>query len=188
MQTPLRLAFKARKSLRGVTLVELMFGLAILGILSAIAVPQLGVIHRAAGRTAAVNDFMHSIFLARSTAVVGNGVVSICRSSDGLTCANKGGNWESGWIVFRNNDHDQPAERDADEEIIERHGPWTGGHITSNRVAYSFRPTSQADVNGTLVFCVIQGKNSDARAIIVSHTGRPRVSTKDASNHPLQCP
>lgn len=173
---------------RGVTLIELITTISIVAILSAVAVPQLGNLQRSAARTATVNDFMHSIFLARSKAVMTNGVVSICRSIDGETCANKTSNWETGWIVFQNTDRDQPAERDAGEEIIERHSGWRGGLVTSNRVAFSFRPTSQADVNGTLVFCDGIGKSSDARAIIISHTGRPRVAARDASNHALKCP
>jgi type IV fimbrial biogenesis protein FimT len=187
MQSPSSARRFGRSLSRGVTLIELMFTVGIASLLGAIAVPQLGALHRSAARTAAINDFMHSIFLARSSAVTSNNVVSICRSEDGITCANHTGNWESGWIVFRNDDHDQPADRDANEEIIERHGPWSGGHITSNRLSFSFRAAAQADVNGTVVFCDVHGKDSDARAIIVSHTGRPRVSSKDASNHALHC-
>jgi type IV fimbrial biogenesis protein FimT len=172
---------------KGVTLIELLTVLSIVAIIGAAAVPSLGQLHRNAGRSAAVNDFMHSIFLARSRAIMTNGVVSICRSVDGVTCANRTANWESGWIVFQNLDHDQPATRDSNEEILERHGPWPQGRITSNRDSFSFRPTSQGDVNGTVVFCALQGAPNDARAIIISHTGRPRVSTRDANNHALQC-
>jgi len=42
-------------------------------------------------------------------------------------------------------------------------------------------------VNGTLVFCDPRGSSS-ARAIVISHTGRPRVSRRDSSNKPLKCP
>ncbi len=143
-----RLAQRAR----GVTLIELMATVGIVAILSAVAVPQLGHLQRSTARTTSVNDFMHSVFLARSKAVMTNGVVSICRSRDSETCATTSTNWETGWIVFQNTDRDQPANRDAGEEIIHRHSGWRGGQITSNRVAFSFRPTSQADVNGTLVF------------------------------------
>jgi hypothetical protein len=38
------------------------------------------------------------------------------------------------------------------------------------------------------VFCDAGGKPSDARAIIISHTGRPRIAARDASNKALQCP
>jgi type IV fimbrial biogenesis protein FimT len=173
---------------RGVTLIELLCAISIAAILSAVAVPELGHMQRAAARRTAVNDFMHAIFLARSKAIMTNGVVSICRSADGIACGDSGSHWQEGWIVFQNTDRDQPAQRDENEPILYQHAAWPGGNITSNRVAFSFRPTSQADVNGTIVFCDAGGKSSDARAIIISHTGRPRTATRDASNKALQCP
>jgi type IV fimbrial biogenesis protein FimT len=174
--------------IRGVTLIELLCSLGIVAILSAIAVPEMGHIQRAVARRTTVNDFFHSLFLARSKAIMINAVVSICRSHDGIVCETKNTNWEGGWIVFVNKDRDQPADRDANEEIIYRHAAWQGGVITSNRQSFSFRPISQADVNGTIVFCDLHGNPSDARAIIISHTGRPRISTRDADNHALKCP
>ena len=171
----------------GVTLVELMAALAVLAIVSTLAVPGLAHLYRSASRVAAVNDFMHSVFLARSRAIMTGGVVSICRSVDGKLCANQRSQWEDGWIVFQNLDHDLPVTRDPGEPVIERHGPWNGGRITTNRVAYSFRPMAQGDVNGTLVFCDPRESDDEARAIIISHTGRPRVSKRDASRRVLHC-
>ena len=52
---------------------------------------------------------------------------------------------------------------------------WRSGRITSNRLAYSFRPYTQGVVNGTIMFCDARGPDH-ARAIIVSHTGRPRIA------------
>ena len=60
------------------------------------------------------------------------------------------------------------------------------GTITSNRPAYSFRPVHQGLVNGTLLFCDREG-GAAARAIIISPTGRPRVSRRDSDNRPLHC-
>jgi type IV fimbrial biogenesis protein FimT len=187
LELPLRAASRPSR-LRGVTLVELIFTIGIIAILSTVAIPEFGAMRRSASRRAAVNDFLHALFLARSQAVMINGVVSICRSRDGTTCENQNGNWNDGWIVFKNTDRDQPAERDTDEEIIYKHEGWNDGDITSNRVSFSFRPTAQADVNGTVVFCGLGAAPSDARAIIISQIGRPRVSTRDASNRALQCP
>lgn len=173
---------------RGLTLVELIATLTVVAIVTAVAIPQMGQFVRAAARRTAVNDMMHSVFLARSKAIMANTVVSICRSQDGQFCSTSSGNWEDGWIVFINSDRDQPAVRDAGEEIIQRHNGWRGGLITSNRTTFSFRPTTQSGVNGTVVFCDPLGQNADARAIIISHTGRPRVSMRNASNQPLSCP
>lgn len=178
--------FASRRT-QGITLVELVSVLAIVAIVAAAGIPQMAQFGRAAARRAAVNDMMHSIFLARSKAIMANTVVSLCRSADGETCATNTGNWEDGWIVFVNADRDQPAVRDPEEPIVQRHHGWRGGRITSNRTSFSFRPTTQSGVNGTFVFCDALGKSGDARAVIISHTGRPRVSERDASNKPLSC-
>jgi len=172
----------------GVTLIELVATLSVVAILAAVAIPQLGQFARAAARRAAINDMLHTVYLARTKAIMTNSVVSICRSQDGETCSTSSSDWEDGWIVFINTDRDQPAVRDAGEEIINRHSGWSGGRISSNRATFSFRPTTQSGVNGTIVFCDPLGKSGDARAIIISHTGRPRISMRDASNRPLACP
>jgi type IV fimbrial biogenesis protein FimT len=172
---------------RGVTLIELTATVAIVSILASVAAPNLSHFLRSTGRATTVNDFMHTIYLARSESIKRNAVVSICRSVDGEHCANRTANWESGWIAFINDDRDQPADRDPNEPILYRHSEWSQGRVTSNRLSFSFRPYSQADVNGTIVFCSSANDPKDARAIIISHTGRPRVSAKDASDKKLVC-
>jgi len=112
--------------------------------------------------------------------------VSVCHSSDGQRC-DPGFDWSRGWIVFANHDRDEPPVRDAAEELIVTSVGTPGISITSNRRAYSFRAMAQAVVNGTIVFCDARG-SAHARAIIISHTGRPRVAQRDADGKPLRCP
>jgi type IV fimbrial biogenesis protein FimT len=171
---------------RGVTLIETIASVAIAAIIGSIAIPSFVNLHRSAQRTAVVNDFVHDVFFARSEAIKRNSVVSICRSNDGKSCANKAANWNGGWIVFENLDGDQPADTDPGEPILARHAG-VGGSFTSNRVSFSFRPYDQGDVNGTLVYCAAKDDLKNARAIIISHTGRPRTSDKDASGKALKC-
>lgn len=169
----------------GVTLLELMITLAILAILSTIAVPSFSNLHQDNSRTVAVNGFVHALYLARSEAIKRGHVVSLCKSADGATC-NRDLAWNDGWMVFDNLDRDEPPQRDPQEAVLLVHEAWPGGRITSNRASYSFRPHAQAVVNGTLVFCDNRG-SAHARAIIISATGRPRIAQRDSSNRPLQC-
>lgn len=171
----------------GLTLVEMITTTALIAIVGTLAVPSFNHMRLNAQRTATVNNFFHSLFLARSEAVKRGEIVSLCRSSDGQVCAPRSAAWTVGWIVFVNRDRDEPAVRDESEELLAVYAGWENGTIASNRLTYSFRPTVQGVVNGTIVFCDPRG-SAQARAIIISHTGRPRVAQKDASGRPLRCP
>ena len=172
---------------RGFTLTELLTTLAIVSILSTIAAPSFAQLRLNSARTAAVNQVFHAVFLARSEAIKSNRVVTMCKSRDGRQCARGASTaWTDGFIVFVNADRDEPAQVDPGEDILLLGDAWKTGQITSNREAYSFRPYTQGVVNGTLVFCDGRG-SGEARAIIISHTGRPRISQRDASNRRLPC-
>jgi type IV fimbrial biogenesis protein FimT len=170
----------------GTTLVELLTAVAVVAVLATLAAPGFQTLYQDGRRTAAVNGFLHTLFLARSEAIKRAQIVSVCHSSDGQNCG-AGVDWNTGWIVFVNRDRDEPPVRDATEPLILSSAGWPGLSITSNRRAYSFRPVMQAVVNGTILFCDARG-SAQARAIIVSHTGRPRVAQRDAEGKPLRCP
>jgi type IV fimbrial biogenesis protein FimT len=171
---------------QGVTLVELIVVLAIAAVLLGLAAPGFGELRRDQARASAVNDLLHVLLIARSEAIMRARVVSVCRSSDGARCSGREVDWAAGWLVFVNEDAERPPQVDAGEPVLRVHAPVAGLTIRSNREAFSFRPVNQFDVNGTIVFCDDRG-TAAARAIIVSHTGRPRVSQRDASNRPLTC-
>jgi type IV fimbrial biogenesis protein FimT len=90
-------------------------------------------------------------------------------------------------MVFVNSDRDSPAVRDAGEDVLRVYAPWERGAVTANRTTLSFRPFGQVAVTATFTFCDDRGP-ADARAVIVSQTGRPRVSDRNASGRPLDCP
>lgn len=171
----------------GFSVPELAITLCIVAILTSLAAPGVGAMWLDSQRATAVNSFVHSVFLARSTAMQQGEEVSICRSSDGQTCSNRTADWQVGWIVFVNNDRDHPPVRDGNEALLAVFAARDAGTITSNRVSYSFRPHINGVVNGTVVFCDRRGP-SQARAVIINYLGRPRVAGRDSDNRPLRCP
>lgn len=170
----------------GFTLVEMMVTIGIMAILATMAVPSFTEMMRNAQRRSALNDYWHAIFLARSEAIKRNSVVVICKSSDGRQCDHADTNWAHGWVVFENRDRDNPAQIDADEPVLSVSNAKSGVSISSNRPSFDFRAFAQGNVNGTIVFCDARG-DASARAIIISHTGRPRESDRDASRRALHC-
>jgi len=171
---------------RGYTLAELVFTLAIAAGLIGWGVPTFRDVGRDAERTREVNQFIQAVYLARSEAIKRNGVVSLCPSQDGESCAPAGTPWHRGWIVFVNLDRDSPAVRDEGEPVLRAYAPWGRGAVKANRATLSFRPFGQMGVTATVTFCDERG-SAAARAVIISQTGRPRVSDRSASNTPLSC-
>jgi type IV fimbrial biogenesis protein FimT len=172
---------------KGVSLLELVMAVALLAILLGIGAPAFGDLRMDAQRTAAVNDLVGSIHLARSEAIKRGGVVSLCPGSPATGCATGAADWSVGWLVFLNEDRDRPPALDPDDEILRFRSPAARITIRSNRNGYSFRPVGQLDVNGSIVICDARGSRA-ARVVIISHSGRPRVSQRDASGRPLECP
>lgn len=177
----------SRRRHDGFTLIEMLTGLGIVAILATIAIPSFGNILKNTQRRHSVDNFWHAIFLARSEAIKRNSVVVLCKANNGTRCDNSPGNWARGWIVFDNLDRDEPAQVDPGEPILRIYNAAEQISVTSNRQTFTFRPVTQGAVNGTIVFCDARGSN-EARAIIISHTGRPRQSTRDASSRALTCP
>ena len=170
----------------GYTLPEMVFVVAIVAATLGYGVPAFRDLGLDASRTRELNTFVHALYLARSEAIKRNGVVSLCPSGDGELCAPAGTPWHSGWIVFVNGDREQPAVRDAGEELLRAHPGRSDGSVAANRATLSFRPSGQSGTTATFVFCDRRGARS-ARAVIISQTGRPRVSSQDSSGESLRC-
>jgi len=133
-----------------------------------------------------VNQFIQAVYLARSEAIKRNGVVSLCPSADGNTCGPAGTPWQQGWIVFVNLDRDSPAVRDGSEELLRSYAAWNDGRVNTSRTTLSFRAFGQMGVTATFTFCDERGTTA-ARAVIISQTGRPRISDRSASGAALTC-
>ncbi|MGH8262708.1 MAG: GspH/FimT family protein [Steroidobacterales bacterium] len=171
---------------RGFSLIELLVALAILAIALAFGSPSLRNSHLNARRAAAVNAFMHTLYSARSESLLHVEFVSVCPSLDQQQCSANRGDWTAGWISFINKDHDQPAHVDPGETVLSRHAAVAGVRILANRDSLVFRHDSFTGTTASFFFCDERG-GSAARAVIVSQTGRPRLSESDAYGKPLKC-
>lgn len=170
---------------RGFSLLECMLVIAIAAVLAGLAVPSFSRLVYDSRRAAALNAFIGSVQLARSEAAKRAGDVVLCKSAGTQSCSATG-EWDPGWLVFANIDRDSPAQVDADEPILHVGMPLPAARVSANRDALVFRPLDQASTNGTVVFCDARGPEH-ARAVIVSPSGRPRISATDAQGRPLEC-
>jgi type IV fimbrial biogenesis protein FimT len=166
----------------GFTLLELMVAVTATLVLLLVAAPSMSAMMNSVKLTTASNDLLTHIYLARSEAIKRRSRVVLCKSADGATCAGSGG-WEQGWIVFH--DINNNGVIDAGEPVIARQQALPAAmKLTGNQnVAkyLSFEPTGSTRLvgggfqAGTLTLCRQSAASNEARQIILSAVGRPRV-------------
>lgn len=170
----------------GFSLLELLVTLALLTLLVMTGLPLLRNSIHASRVTTEVNAMVRAVHVARSEAVKRAGQAVICPSLDGTQCAPDIHAWNTGWLVFANSDNDSPAQVDEDEDILVYHPVSPGILVRSNRVSFAFRTYLKRSSNGTLIFCpAVPG--SEARAVVISYTGRPRTAYRRSNGSLYVC-
>ena len=177
---------------QGLTLIELMMGLAIAAILATLSAPAFLRQINGSRLSTASSDLMASLALARGEAIRTGMRVTVCRSVDGSTCDTAApAHWNRGWITFQ--DINADGVRDPGERLVHA---WPampaqviaiGNTQVADRIG--FRPSGSTQANGTLRVCNTSASLPDdqrARDLVVIRTGRV-VLTSPGSVSP-QCP
>ena len=170
----------------GLTLVELIITLAVVSILIVSTIPGFQSFIESNRIRASVNVFVTHLQLARSEAVKRNRFVVLCPSSDGVSCISDYTQWAKGYIVFV--DDDRNKRRESSEKLINYYqGEANRVEIYSSsnyRRIVAYYPSGMAwGLNTTIRFCA-RFADTNNRAVIISNTGRPRLSKvmPDGSN------
>jgi len=171
--------------LRGYSLVELVFTVAIAAIVLATGVAMLdGTVARNRQATE-IDALFHAIHLARKESILRRRAVSLCPSTDLVTCS-PGYDWSDGFILFVNHDRDEPPRIDDNEPVLGRHFGSDTVRITANRRGFTLRAIYRRATNGTLVVCDRAGR-IHPKALVVSYTGRPRVAVAKRNGDAYAC-
>ncbi|WP_426664593.1 GspH/FimT family pseudopilin [Rhodanobacter aciditrophus] len=88
------------RNARGFTLIELMVTLAVLAILTMIAVPSFRDTIRRNRVNSASNALLADLGYARAEAIDRGQTVTMCPSANGTSCTSSGTAWGSGWMVY----------------------------------------------------------------------------------------
>jgi type IV fimbrial biogenesis protein FimT len=182
MNTPPATPRRARRFLRGLTLVELLFTVALAALLLGLAAPSMAAIVNQTRLTGAANTFMASLRLARSEAIRRGGRVTLCKSSEGARCASAGG-WEQGWIVFHDTDGDgvvDPGEHLVQHTEAQDPGIMlTGTPSVARAIVFAAngrnRTAGGGMQAGTLTLCNKADAGGPGRQIVIASGGRTRL-------------
>ena len=174
----------------GVTLIELLVTLSVIAIIVAVGVPALRDFFAMNRMSAAVNDLVTSLHLARSEAIKRDAPTVLCPSADWDSAdpiCTADGSLADGWIVV--------VDPDNNAIVVQAHEPLSGriefkrnfadsigysanGHVVAN--------IASADNEFNLLLCDSRGDReaggglAAGRWINVRDTGRPRIYAQRA--------
>ena len=160
----------------GFTLIELMIVVVIVAIFVTVGVPNFRNLISDNRLATQANRLVSSLQLARSEALKLRTPVSVCRSTNGSSCAGAG-NWETGWLVFV----DTNGNGDVDGERILLANAALSGSNTLRATAAPFtdfinyQPNGLQSTTNVATYRICDGNNPDVdqgRQITVSTTGR----------------
>jgi type IV fimbrial biogenesis protein FimT len=185
----------------GFTMIELIVGIAILGIITAVALPSLNqflVTMRIDNETSQIHRLVLS---ARNSAINMERNVTLCPLNNVKTCTNAWGGELSVFIDLNNNNTYEPADPgDPPNEILLKVKPAIQNNDTLTYAGFNritFAPTGQlsAALNSTFIYCP-QGFNDLGRAVFLSTSGRAYQSSdvdndgkdEDRNGNEIACP
>jgi type IV fimbrial biogenesis protein FimT len=131
-----------RSRARGYTAVELLTTLSVVGIVTALAVPNFQQFMQNNRAAADANALIGALNIARNEAVSRGLPVSVCASADGATCSGDE-TWSTGWIVFTDavppvGDVDDAADPDT---VLQVFPALTGGSaLAADATFVGYRP------------------------------------------------
>lgn len=169
-----------QRAAQGFTLTELLVTLAIAGILAMIGAPAMGSLlartRDASTEAMVANTLRH----ARSAAVMRNARVLVCPSRDGRRC-NPGDDWQHGWIVAKDADHD--GQPDADAPLVVQAAMPIGTRVITSigRGQIAFHPNGGAGGSNAR-FTICHANTHAGKAVIVANSGRVRLGLADAAH------
>jgi type IV fimbrial biogenesis protein FimT len=166
---------------RGFTLVELVVTIALVAILTTLAIPSFSEVLRQWRRDSATRELSTSLQLARSEAVKTSRRLAICPSTDGTGCAATT-EWSTGWIVFVD-DGATDLSYDSGERIIKVASTQGGvATLTSSGSVQilQFLPNGLMGTGTTTFTVTPSGATSATKVdtITVSTVGRVSVDTE----------
>jgi type IV fimbrial biogenesis protein FimT len=172
-----------RKKHAGFTLLELIITVSIAAILMGLGVPSFINTIRTNRLAGATNEMISTFMYARSEAIKRNAQISVCKSSDGSTCASGSAGWETGWITYVPTNAN--GNFTAGDTVLNVHEPLnsalsaTGNNNLTSRVLFSSLGLAPARMGAIVI--VSPSDNTNTRTICIAYSGRARLVPKGST-------
>lgn len=172
----------------GLTLIELMVTIAIVGLLASLAVPSFRTMLVNRSVQSAADALVGDMRLARSEALKRSTRTSICRSSNGTNCAAGVGSWSDGWLVFVDMNANGTVDTGDDVIKVQQALPNIASILapvaSSTLPIFKYEPTGWAKAASlTLIVTPAGSVPSDStRLICISINGRPALRPRGTSS------
>ncbi len=161
---------------RGFNMLELLTAIAILGVLTALAVPSFQSISINSSLSTETNDLVSSLRHARSEAAKQGLNVTVCSANADFTACSGASDWSTGWIIVDSAANVIRVREALDTDTAtEQAIAGATGLIVFNRNGF----TSNAR---TIKICGRENSAQRARGVIISVDGRVRLATDSNSN------
>jgi type IV fimbrial biogenesis protein FimT len=168
----------------GFSLIELAIALAMVAILASMATPAVEQLRARFQVAEAARSLLAAFHLARSTAASRGQATSLCPVDAAGTCVG-GGLAAGGWRVRIEPTAGVPPPPEGLLQALTQLP--TGVALYANRASVTFWPQARAGATATFVLCAATSSTRPS-AVIVSQTGRPRISDRAADGSALRCP
>lgn len=175
-----------RRRAQAFTLIELLVVLSIAAILVTIAAPSMDQSSKRHSVRGLQKNYLSALNFARSEAVSGNKLVSMCPSIDAETCDTDTGDWTQGWLIFVDNgtgvDYGNGTYDAGDERLLRVH-EYDGDSgirvlnpddsmMPLNSISWTYRGFTRNGQRALFVVCDRNDDVSSARAILLERSGR----------------
>lgn len=171
----------------GYTLLEALITVAVAALVAGAALPELGRSVAAARRTAAANELLGAFQRGRAEAIKRHAELVLCGDDGDGGCLPAGEPWAHGYVLFVDEPPGRPYRPASPAAVVAHRAAPAGLTLLANREAFALRPLARRSSNGTVRLCPDGGRVAP-RALILSVTGRPRVSARLPDGTPIPCP